>query len=366
MKYTIIAHRIAKSTYFCLKNIYRTFLPLRLREKISQMRMQPLKQRQRLIADTLSRYSALTTQHSNREAQKQLLSKHLSIIEIEISAFCNRTCWFCPNSIIDRKQHIVFPESVFLKLIDNLAEIDYAGSLNFHRFNETLANKDLILKRLSQARALLPNAKLGIFSNGDYLTRAYLDELKDAGMSYMLMSYYLKKNEAFDKASVLKPAMDKMAHKLGLTYNIAIDSDTQYGVYFDYDGVDYLLYRCWNPQMSGGDRGGVIEQISKRQQHIRTCGCYFPLGGIYIDYNCLAMPCCNLRSDIEAHKAFIMGDMRNEDLFSLFSNEKYIALRQALSINGEKMGPCATCHYDSSGFLNTFLDTCKQNKIQSI
>lgn len=335
-----------------IKQIYTKILPLHWREAIARYRHRDtLKYEQccrESIPNALHHYITLTTPTYDKQAQKQLLKDNLRVIEIEISSFCNRTCWFCPNSIIDRKQTIQLPESVFLRCIDNLAEIEYEGTLNFHRFNETLADKELILKRLSQARSKLPKAKLGIFSNGDYLTREYLDELRDAGMSYMIMSYYLKKSENFDKTKVLKPAMQKMADKLKLHYEVSIDTPQEYGITFKYPGVDYILYRCWNPDISGIDRGGVIEQISQRETTRRDFGCHFPLRSLYIDYNCLAMPCCHLRSDIDTHKDFIMGDVRDMDLFELFSSPKYIAMRQILVPNTSKSGPCATCTCDTS------------------
>ena len=344
-----------------IKQIYRKALPLHWRQSISEYRHRDRLEHERWcrenLPNVLSRYAALTTPTHDRESAKKLLKDNLRVIELEISAFCNRTCWFCPNSLIDRKQKIELPESVFLRCIDNLAEIEYEGVLNFHRFNETLADRELILKRLRQARSRLPKPKLGIFSNGDYLTREYLDELREAGMSYMLMSYYLKKNESFDKARVLKPAMQKMADKLGLEYEVSIDTPKEYGITFKYPGVEYLLYRCWNPEISGIDRGGVIDSISKRESKVRDYGCHFPLRSIYVDYNCLAMPCCHLRSDVEAHKDFIMGDMREMDLFTLFSSPKYIAMRQSLTPHTPKCGPCATCTADTSAMSLDLLST---------
>ncbi len=336
-----------------LKKIYRKFVPYSWRVAFYRFRTRERERERERAADSINRYIKLTTQHQDRESKKVLLKRNLRIIEIEISSFCNRTCWFCPNSIIDRKSKIHFPESVFLKLMQNLSEIEYEGSLNFHRFNETLADKELILTRLSQARAHLPKANLGIFTNGDYLTREYLDELRDAGMNNMLMSYYLKENERFDIENVIKPAMQRMAKKLKLSYDgglIKTSDREEYAITFDYEGA-HIIYRCWNPETSGGDRGGVIESIKSREKQVRSCGCYFPLASIYVDYNCLAMPCCNLRSDVGAHKDFILGDVREQDLFELFSNDKYIAMRKMLTPNTPKSGPCASCHYDAREFL---------------
>lgn len=105
------------------------------------------------IQNLIDSITMLSTPITDRESQKRILKQFLQVVEIEIASFCNRTCYFCPNSHIDRKsKSIELDEVVFLKLIDNLSEIDYDKFLNFHRFNEPLANRELILKRVRQAR----------------------------------------------------------------------------------------------------------------------------------------------------------------------------------------------------------------------
>lgn len=327
---------------FSLRHYYRTNLSP---SNISQAK---LDSRANDAMNVLHRYLDLTTPTTDPERKKKILKDNLRMIEIEIASFCNRTCWFCPNSIIDRKsKSIQLPEEIFLKLIDNLAEIEYAGVLNFHRFNETLADRELIIKRLKQTRSRLPKAVLGIFTNGDYLNREYLDELRDAGASYMIMSYYAKKGERFDVERHIKPAIKRMGKKLGLNYAVSKNTPQEYGVVFDYDGLG-VYYRSWNADTGGGDRGGVIEQIKERSQSKRTKPCYYPLMDIYIDYNGLVMPCCNLRSDVSAHAPYILGDVAQENLFDLFMNDKFIALREDLTRESEKSGACASCHYEKS------------------
>ena len=50
----------------------------------------------------------------------------IRLVEVEIYNFCNRTCSFCPNSFIDRRSEFIeLPESIFLKLLDNLSDRGY-------------------------------------------------------------------------------------------------------------------------------------------------------------------------------------------------------------------------------------------------
>lgn len=296
--------------------------------------------------DILEQYSALVTPTNNRELKKQILKQNVRLVEIEIASFCNRKCWFCPNSFIDRKsQSIELPERVYLKLIDNLAEINYSGLLNFHRFNEPLANKDLILKRVQQARRALPNAGLGIFTNGDYLDRAYLDLLREAGITLIIMSHYFDKNAEFSVDDI-KMAMDKKVRSLGLDYTITHDDFERYELNLRYSGI-YIIYQCWNPRIVGGNRAGAIKD-SRIVKKRRDFPCYYPLREIFIDYNGLVMPCCNMRSDVEAHKPFVLGDVNKCDLFEIFMNKRFIQTRKDLMSNEPKYAPCEYCDYKPS------------------
>lgn len=293
-------------------------------------------------SDILERYVNLITPTTDKEAKKRLFKQSVKLIEIEIASFCNRKCWFCPNSFVDRTQSVRLDESVYLSILEDLAKIDYSGVLNFHRFNEPLADKELILKRVKEARDALPKAILGIFTNGDYLDRIYLDELREAGVSFILMSYYFGKNEEFE-AKKIKPAFDKMALKLGLKYDEIMNNNEQYAIKFIYEGLDFT-YRAWNPRTVGGNRAGSIddERITQKK---RTFPCFYPLRDIYIDYNGLVMPCCNMRSDVTSHEDFILGDVKQSDIFELFMNDKFIKIRKDLMSNEIKYKPCEFCFY---------------------
>lgn len=293
-------------------------------------------------SDILERYVNLITPTTDKEAKKRLFKQSVKLIEIEIASFCNRKCWFCPNSFVDRTQSVRLDESVYLSILEDLAKIDYSGVLNFHRFNEPLADKELILKRVKEARDALPKAILGIFTNGDYLDRIYLDELREAGVSFILMSYYFGKNEEFE-AKKIKPAFDKMALKLGLKYDEIMNNNEQYAIKFIYEGLDFT-YRAWNPRTVGGNRAGSIddERITQKK---RTFPCFYPLRDIYIDYNGLVMPCCNMRSDVTSHEDFILGDVKQSDIFELFMNDKFIQIRKDLMSNEIKYKPCEFCFY---------------------
>ena len=280
------------------------------------------------------------------------MGKNLCLIEIEIASYCNRTCWFCPNSFIDRHtNHIELKEELYLKIINNLKEINYSNLISFHRFNEPLADRKLIIKRISQAREALPNAKLSIFTNGDYLTKDYLEELRIAGINNILMSYYSKEDNQFDLYNVIKPSMNKIMEKLDLNYQVIKEDFTYYAIKIDYYDLNFI-YQAKNFEKIGSDRGGSINSVHIKREDIRNYGCFYPISDLYIDYNGLIMPCCNMRSDIEAHKPYILGDIHNNNLFEIFTGEKMVNMRKYLYSDTVKEGPCKHCHYRTDYYVN--------------
>ncbi|RDU66960.1 radical SAM protein [Helicobacter didelphidarum] len=297
-----------------------------------------------------TRILELTTPISDIQKQKDILKRNLMLVEIEIASFCNRKCYFCPNSFVDRSNNIELDEGIYLKILGNLKEIDYDKGLNFHRFNEPLANKELILKRVKQARSYLPKARFTIFTNGDYLTREYLDLLADAGINNMIMSYYFPKTQEFDRLS-LKDSMQKMGKKLGLESTIIQDDNARYALRLIYESIN-ITYQAWNPKEIACSRASSVKVRSSRAKPNLESSCYQSSLALYIDYNGLMMPCCNTRSDVDLHKDMILGDLQKGDVFSLFFSEHYTNMRRQLLFQTPQI--CNDC---SDRWKNLFNDT---------
>jgi len=133
--------------------------------------------------------------HFSREispsAARYLFKRSIERVEIEPFSYCNRVCWFCPNAKIDRRStNKYMPEDLYLQIMTELSEINYCEQITFSRYNEPLSDR-IILTRIRQARELLPRAFLQAHTNGDYLTRSLLDELRDAGLNRLRVQVYL-------------------------------------------------------------------------------------------------------------------------------------------------------------------------------
>lgn len=121
----------------------------------------------------------------NRKVEQLYKEKHLfHHVEIETVNRCNGVCSFCPVSVKnEQRTYAIMEESVFRNIIDQLAELNYAGRLSIFSNNEPLLDKRII-EFHKYAREKLPNARMHLYTNGTLLNKEgflqlvnYLDEL---------------------------------------------------------------------------------------------------------------------------------------------------------------------------------------------
>lgn len=292
------------------------------------------------IRDHVSKMLFFVKNHKRNKVNKKLFKETLKLIEIETFSYCNRKCWFCPNSFIDRiTENKVMPEETYLGLIDQLAEINFSGELTYSRYNEPLAKKEIILKRISQARHRLPNAVLRSNTNGDYVTREYIEELCKAGLNQLWIQQYLGNNEKYDHEKMRQRALKKIK-KLGIPATLLTDIE---GCKLEYD-VSYkgmkIHIRSRNFELDGSSRGDTNEIA---HGYTRTQKCLQVSNNMYIDYNGQVMVCCALRSDVPGQESGIMGNIDDDKLWNIYQNEAYKPWREHHKTDGPKSGFCKTC-----------------------
>jgi len=275
---------------------------------------------------------------------KSWFKDQLKLIEIETFSYCNRKCWFCANSTIDRhSENNLMPEEMYLSIINQLSEIDYSEEITYSRYNEPLAYKEIILKRISQARERLPKAKLRTNTNGDYVTIDYIYSLRDAGLNELFIQQYLANNELYNHEKVKKRMVDKIK-ALGVNYSIVSDVENQRIEYsLDIEGITVNL-RARNFAIEGTSRTEKVAGFNDK--YVRTKPCMQVFNNMYIDYNGYVMVCCNVRSDVPLHKNGVMAHVNDAPIWDIYKNEKYKPWRDSLIDESPKSGICAGCKID--------------------
>ncbi len=186
--------------------------------------------------------------------QRELFKATVNRIEVETHSYCNRRCDYCPNVVGDRLgPNVRMKAAIWEKLLSGLAEVGFDQAFVLNSYNEPLYDRD-ILTRIAEARAAMPKAQLMIYTNGDYLTPEYVDELAAAGLSYLHISIHLKRGEEFTDLYVLN-RIAEVAHRMNrqarfrqVRAGSAIIAD------FDHPGMK-IETRAINFSVHGNDRG---------------------------------------------------------------------------------------------------------------
>ncbi|HEY2007642.1 MAG TPA: radical SAM protein [Rhizomicrobium sp.] len=290
----------------------------------------------------------------SRETAKTLFKKYVHDVELENHSYCNRTCWFCPNTFLDRRSSsILMTDEVFDKIISNLAEIDYSEQLEWSGYAEHFAEPSFI-DRLLKAKAALPKARLIVFSNGDYLNKEMADAVLSHGIK-LHVDIYPAEGDEFNEEKI-EIAINKFRKRTELTVVAKDPGARGWG--------DYAIVNASGKQISSlkvgryskeniYTRAGAMD-IPKLHTYQRKAACMKPVYHMNVNYDGKGMLCCHTRTDFEGHKDAAVADLSDpvEDLFSFFT--KLAPARRALLAPGAKGGVCTSCNDDDghpSGIL---------------
>lgn len=274
------------------------------------------------------------------ETKRRLFKDMVRLVEFEPHAYCNRLCPFCPNVDGKRvKDHSPMDFAVYRRTIDDLAAIGYDGIVRFARYSEPLACKT-ICEYVATARAALPAAEVDIVSNGDYLDAELLDRLAGAGLSILRISIYPK---GYDwNVAAARDQLDKLLRRAKTTAVPLVETP------------DRLYWRIAHPRVEvyaeaadlnrvGYDRGQTLEKLIDRG-YVRKSPCTMVFANVTIDFNGAVMPCCNLRSDVPAHRGYIVDVISgNRSIFDVYASKAMAEWRASLARAGAKKAPCDTC-----------------------
>ncbi len=276
--------------------------------------------------------------------KRRLFQSLVNYVEFEPHAFCNRTCAFCPNSALDRKNNLqVFDRALHRKVLNELLEIDYAGTVAYSRYCEPMAREE-IFDYVAEARGLLPRACLKIVSNGDYLSHEKISRLASLGLDYLAISVYLPEGVAWSRQAVLEQ-IGKFSKRVNMDFRLRRKSGSS--VFVDFlTGPSRMTIdaRCHDfaPGKQGFDRGMSVGWLQE-DRFVRKDPCLFVFRNFTMDYNGNVMPCCNLRSDHPRHAPYVLGNVAAETIFDIYARPPFTTWRRALSGFGPKPAPCRHC-----------------------
>lgn len=234
---------------------------------------------------------------------------YFSVLEIEINHHCNRSCFYCPNAVAERKEKGDMSPDLFRKIMGDLVAISYTGTISYQFYNEPLLspNLDWFVKT---TREFLPTNKLLLYTNGTLLTTERFRTLLKLGI---------------EKFVVTKHA-DVGSFEFEKTFKELSEEEKKH-----VDLKNYTDIKLTN-------RGGLVKAGPESIPPLLPC--YIPefLSVITVKGNVL--PCFE-----DFHQELVMGNVGESTLKEIWNTPKYTEFRANLRKGLRHLqGPCKKCN----------------------
>ena len=260
----------------------------------------------------------------------------LRLVEIELNSYCNRKCNWCPNNLIDRHSDVnIMDYDTINSLIVDLKRMNYKGYISYSRYNEPFAflyptsNEKSPYLNMRWLKQELPNCTFISNTNGDYFT---------------LKGCFSIVSKVIDELTIMNyDGLTKEKCINNLRYWTANDDleiiEVNKGLYAEFKNMK-ILYANWG-DFTISDRGGVLPTYSLSESLVRPC--YEPLYFIGINYDGSVSPCCNIRNDIDHHKNYILGNIKQNSLQEMLKNDKMLDFQYFAHNRMNICGTCSNC-----------------------
>lgn len=275
------------------------------------------------------------------ELRRSLFKKYVAVVNIETASYCNRKCAYCPVTSLKNKTKEYIDDALFFKIVSELEGIEFSGIVTLNLFNEPLSDFENYLERLAFLRTRLPSVYIRSNSNGDYLNQKKLQRLIDAGLNELLVTYHLKKGDAYSDDEQLG-RINKHIDKLNLNGTVKqVGFDRGRNITFEgqIDNFRILLVSN-NWSQYGVDRAGTVPALSVPG---RSSPCLVPFREITIDYEGRMLWCWNIFR--ESDHSF--SDLAETSILATYFGERAVKLRRHLFDYSEKMDVCNACTVSS-------------------
>ena len=270
------------------------------------------------------------------EQRKAVFNKYVNIVHMELSTYCNRRCSYCPIAVYPREQEYMQDE-LFRKVIDELYEIGYTGSISLNLYNEPLYDEKLE-DRIRRIKEKLPQCYIHFNSNGDKLTVERLESLWEAGLNQIRVTLQTLPNEEW-RDEKKRAEFKRFLQKIGKEEYFEKRTETQnkcIEVEISFPGNRRFFLQCMNWSVYGADRGGNVKDLSIEK---RTAPCIYPIREFCIACDGSVKVCCNMYFNAPDY-----GNIRDKGILDHYFGKPLVKCRKSVFEYGEKWGACSTCN----------------------
>jgi pyruvate-formate lyase-activating enzyme len=272
-------------------------------------------------------------------------------IEVEIGTYCNRQCAWCPNGWHERGLKPAsrsMADGTWRALLSDLQGAGYSGWFAFHNYNEPMADPRL-LERLADAHAALPDAKLEVHTNGDFLTTRSLRALAEAGCSLTRVTLYPSNERA------LEPPDEARLHRFLSRLSLASEERVEKTSKLEHRvrvGAMTLVVRL--PRIEHyTDRAGSVHFEPIASTTPRSAPCWLPFHSAAIDVHGALKLCCHVYdTTAPGMEAYVIGNVGEVPFTRLWRSRRMESFRRQLArADFRRLEACATCTHVSPSWM---------------
>lgn len=290
----------------------------------------------------------------SNEDKKKIFATNVERVVIEVNSKCNRQCWYCPNSFVDRhSKNIEMDDGLFSKVIDQLKEIDYQYELSFSYYNEPLCSEK-ILDRIKEAKTKLPNVHIYIFTNGDYLNQDMLNNLSEAGLDSLRVDLYpdSKPGEYTRRAAMQLVDRFIKKNKLIPDYQLTCENDISTSIVarakinsmeIEFNTRDFTI-EAKNRAESLPNDIPIPPKVKRKHP------CFKSFMSFHIAYNGNVYPCPNMHTDVNKHQEYCVGNVYDSSIFDIFVGKALMEFREKNLFHRDTL-PCRSCTWFFTSFI---------------
>lgn len=257
-------------------------------------------------------------------------------IEIETINRCNSDCSFCPvNRRADPRPLKRMTDALYARILDQLAAIDFAGTIRLYSNNEPLLDKFLVNK-VALARQTCSAATIEILTNGTLLTTQLAVRLMEAGVGTLVVDNY--------------------ADDLQLHSNIrALIDDLEQPRYAHL--INRIKVRILKKTEVRSNRAGSApnKPLDRYSTYViyRDSACFLPFVQMIVRPDGKVSRCCQ-----DALGQVTLGDLSESTIAEVWNGPAYQAMRaEMLSSARQQLPVCRGCDvpFVDPGLLHTWL-----------
>ena len=277
-------------------------------------------------------------QQEKKHWSKQLTGDPLdSILTVEINTteLCNRTCVFCPRHdpkvFPNRNLHLTVKGAK--TIAEELSANQYQGKISFSGFGENLLNPNFV-EIVKEFKFYLPNAKLECNTNGDKLTREYVERLYIAGLDLLYINLYdgIEQIEHFEK---IMEGYREDQYKFRMHWG-------------DFEKHGLIL----------NNRSGKIDWVGIEEEDIKALvgkPCHYPFYKLFVDWNGDVLFCSN-----DWGREHVIGNLLHSSLHDIWFSKPMDKIRKRLIKGDRSQSPCNKCSVNGSLFGKPSFDLIKE------